>query len=368
MTTATKDRSAKLQLTAGELLRAVQDVSRAISRGPKPILKNVRIGDGVITATDLEIQIEREIGVVCEPMLLPADRLLAILRSCDKNDTVTISRDGASCKVRAGRGSWSLPTEDVQEYPTWNPTGAYPVARLPADQFVRAVDAVAYATDSQSSRFALGAVLIDVTSGDPTFVATDGRRLAAVQTETDQAVNDRQTLVPCNAITHAAALARGTYGSVQIEATKSEVIFTLDGATVTARLVDGKFPPWRDVFPADEASPARIDRSELLAATRAAAIVTSEQSVGVDYEWSAGHVTLTAKSSEYGESKVKCPISDAGSCDRVKINPAFLRDFLDGIPHDEDPSVELATHGRGGAVVLQCGPYRGVIMPLAEDA
>jgi len=82
MTVATKERVG-LQMTAGELLAALQDVTRVVSaRGPKPILANVRIGDGLITGTNLEIRIDREIGEQCEPFLLPADRLLAILRAC----------------------------------------------------------------------------------------------------------------------------------------------------------------------------------------------------------------------------------------------------------------------------------------------
>ena len=384
MTTATKDRSAKLQLTAGELLRAVHDVSRAISRGPKPILKNVRIVDGVITATDLEIQIEREIGVVCEPMLLPADRLLAILRSCDKDATVTISRDGATCKVKAGRGSWSLPTEDVQEYPTWEATDAEAVCRIPADQFSRAIEAVAYATDAASTRYALGGVYIDVTNSDPTFVGTDGRRLSAVQTETDQAVDDRNhdaekpgLIVPVGAMLISSALCDGVEGSVQIEATKSEAVISVSGqksrnnasvsVVVTARLVDGRFPKWRDVFPEPTNEPHAVDRGELLAATRAAAVVASEQSKGVLYDFGTS-LTLTAKSSEYGESKVKCKLVEAGTACRVKLDPHFVRDYLTGLPADEEPNVLVHTTGPGGAVTLVCGEYKGVIMPLAEDA
>jgi len=368
MAPATKERTG-LRIACGELLRAVQDVTRVVSsRGPKPILANVRIGDGLVTGTDLEIRIDRELGETCEPMLLPADRLLAILRSCRADDTVTLTPSGTSVKVKAGRGSWTLPTEDVAEFPTWDTSDATPVCRLPADQFVRAVHAVEYATDKDSSRYALGAVLLDVTGGDPTFVATDGRRLSAVQTETDQAVDDSQTLVPATAIRLAATLADRSEGSVQIERTGSDVVLSMDGCTITARLVDGKFPRWRDVFPAADGEQATVERAELLAATRAAAVVTSEQSLGVDYEFNGEAVTLSARSSEYGESKVKCPLVDGGSECKVKLNPAYVRDFLHGVPGAEEPNVQITTHGKGGAVVLSCGEYRGVIMPLSEDA
>lgn len=379
MATMTADKA--LAMPAGELLAALHDVGRVVSsRSPRPILSNVRIGGGLITGTDLEVRIERTLATDCEPMLLPADRLTAILRSCRGTDDVSLTPSGSSVKVKCGRGSWTLPTEDAAEYPTWDVEGAQPVCRLPADQFVRAVRAVSYAADSESSRYALGAVLIDVADGRPTFVATDGRRLSAVETETDQAVDDRTQgdddeeqkkrpplLVPVNAIRIAASLAESDDDAVQIMATKSEVTFEGKAFTITARLVEGRFPKWRDVFPEPTTEPHSVARDDLLAATRAAAVVTSEASNGVVYDF-AKALTLSAQSSEYGQSRVTCEVHEAGTACRVKMNPAFVRDYLTGVPSDEEPHVSILTNGPGGAVVLTTGDYRGVIMPLAEDA
>lgn len=375
MTTATKERTDKVTMPVVTLLKALQEVTRVTSgRHTKPILGNVRIGDGIVSGTNLEVKIDREIGEMCEPMLLPADRLLAILRSVHATENVTLARKGTSVTVKAGRGMWTLPTEDVAEYPTWEPSGLQPVCRLPADQFCRAVKAVAYAADTESSRYALGSVLLDITGGNPTFVATDGRRLSAVEAETDQSVDERNAdadhppvLIPAHAIRIAASMAEGSEGAVQIEATAREVVFSCDGGTITAMLVDGRFPRWRDVFPDGGCEPAVIDRNELLAATRAAAVVTSEQSLGVDYAFGGDALTLSARSSEYGESKVKCAVETSGGCTGVKLNPTYVRDYLTGLPSDEEPNVSVVTHGDGGACVFTCGYYRGVVMPLAKE-
>jgi DNA polymerase-3 subunit beta len=371
MATATKER-AGLTIGAGTLLAALSDVTRAVSsRGPKPILRNVRIGDGLITGTDLEIRIDREIGEQCEPMLLPADRLTAILRACRHDDDVTLTPKGSTVTIRCGRGKWDLPTEDAAEYPTWEPVDATPVCRLPADQFVRAIRAVSYATDSESSRYALGAVMLDcqpTESGSMQhWVGTDGRRLACVQTESEQATDPSLTLVPAAAARIAATLSERSEGSVQIEATKSDVVFTFDGGVLTARIVDGRFPKWRDVFPEATNEPHVVEREELLSATRAAAVVASEQSKGVLYDFGET-LTLTARSSEYGESKAKCSVVQAGTACKVKLDPVFVRDYLTGLPADEEPNVSIHATGPAGAVTLSCGEYRGVIMPLAEDA
>lgn len=369
MATATKAKKGGITATAGELLDALASVMRAVAtHGLKPILQNVRIGDGLITGTDLEVRIDREIGQHCEPFLVPAARLQQILRSVARDADVQLVPDDTKCTIKAGGGRWEIPTESALEFPTWEPADAKPVCRMPADQFVRAIKAVAYATDQESSRFALGAVLVEVKDGTATLVATDGRRLSAVEVETDQAVDDSTTLIPARAVRLMAALATGTEGSVQLEATKAEVVCTTDGATVTARLVEGRFPRWRDVFPSREIQASALPVRDLEAATRAAAVCTSEQSKGVAYTFASDGLTLRSKSAEAGQATVTCELPTCGHATTVKLDPRFVLDFVAGLDADDEPFVEVEAGGPSDAVQLRCGDVKGVIMPLAEDA
>jgi DNA polymerase-3 subunit beta len=368
MATATKERKTSgITLATSTLRAALADVLRAVpTRHAKPILANVRLGDGLLTGTDLEVRIDREIDYHGDAMLLPAHRLSAILRAATGDEVFLIPKE-SSVTVKCGAGSWTLPTEDVAEFPTWESHELQAICRLPADQFCRAAKATTYATDTESSRYALGGVLVEVKDGNPTWVATDGRRLACVETETDQAVDDSQTILPGRLVALAASLAVGD-GSVQIEADAKEVRFTLDGTTITGRLVEGKFPRWRDVLGEPEGEPTVIDVVELLQSVQSAAIVTSEQSKGITLAWTANTLVLVGRSSEYGESKVICPTIAAGSTAGTKLDPKYVAQFLANLPGDEEPHVDVYVKDAQSRVVLRCGPYTGVIMPLAEDA
>ena len=367
--TATKSKASSTTVTIpkDELLDALLAIKPATpSRPAKPILSNCRIGDGLISGTDLEVRIDRTIGEVCDPFLVPHERLLAIVKAAT-GDTVTLKASGTTVSVKCGGGKWELPTESHLEFPTWEPAEMVPVCRLPADQFSRAARATTYATDTESSRYALGAVLIEVAGGNPTWVATDGRRLACVETETDQAVDDRQVLVPAKVMQIAAGMAHGD-GSVQVEANAKEVRFDLEGTTITGTLIDGRFPRWRDVMGEPEGQASVLDVAELLGAVRSAAIVTSEQSKGIDLAWTSNTLVLSGRSSEYGESTVKCPLVAAGTTSPTKLDPRFVIDFLKAIPADEEPQVDVYATDPQSRVLLRCGPYTGVIMPLAADA
>jgi DNA polymerase-3 subunit beta len=355
-------------LNAADLKTALAAVSPAVpSRAPKPILTNVRLGDGLVTGTDLEVRIDAAIDYHGDAMLLPHGRLMAILGAAG-GDEVTLETKGTQCVVRCGHGTWTLPVEDAAEFPIWEPKDARPVTRLPADQFARAVRGVVFAADQESSRFALGAVLVDVKDGVVTFVATDGRRLCSCEMEHDLAVDDSATLVPSRVMQILArvAVAAGD-DSVQLEATGNELLATIGGTTVTARLTDGRFPRWRDVIPSDGGEPTTVLATELLSATRAAAIVTSEQSKGVQYTFTAEGIHLHGQSAEAGESSVTCDIVEAGKACNVKLDPVFVREWLTGLPADGEPTVSVQATDAQSAVVLRTDTFTGVIMPLATE-
>jgi DNA polymerase-3 subunit beta len=380
MTTATKERK-KTRLTgtalnAADLKAALHAVSPAVpSRSPKPILMNVRLGDGHLTASDGEVQIQFELPEwTGEALLLPHARLAAILNAAT-GDLVTLAAGDTSCTVSAGAGTWTLPTECVLEYPTWAVEGEKPITRLPCDQFARAVKGVNFATDDDSSRFALGAVLLDVVGEVVTFVATDGRRLSAVECEHDLAYDDSQTLVPSRVMAILERLA-GVFkdASIQLEATPNELVATLSRskpavliARVTARLVSGRFPKWRDVIPKVDVQPTTVLASDLLSATRAAAICTSEASKGVDFAFAANGIWLHGQSAEAGESSVTCPLVEFGIECAVKLDPIYVREWLTGLPADGEPTVSVQAIDFASAVVFRCDNHTGVVMPLAKD-
>ena len=354
-------------LSAGDLKSALAAVGPAVpSRAAKPILTNVRLGDGLCTGTDLEVRIDAAIDYHGDAMLLPHGRLMAILAAAG-GDEVTLETKGSSCVVRCGSGTWTLPVEDAAEFPMWETKDAKPITRLPADQFARAVRGVAFAVDSESSRFALGAVLVDVADGVVTFVATDGRRLCSCEMEHDLAVDDSTTLVPSRVMQILSKLASAAGDeSVQLEATANELLAEIGGTTVTARLTEGRFPRWRDVIPKDGGEPTTVLNSELLSATKAAAIVTSEQSKGVQYTFTAEGIHLHGQSAEAGESSVTCDIVEAGKACTVKLDPVFVQKWLSGLPADGEPTISIQATDAQSAVVLRTDTFTGVIMPLAE--
>ena len=373
MTTATAERKRRRSGTAldiAALTAAMSAVRHAVSSRPlQPILQNVRLGDGRLVASNGELRIECYIDYAGEPVLLPYHRTLAILRAARAGE-VRLTPNGTSCRIEAGSAEWTLPTENADEFPGTGLDDAPALARIPCDQFARAVNAVSYAADTTSTRFALGGICVEVNRGDGTvtFVATDGRRLSTAEIEIGQDTDDAQRLVPVAAMHTIRDLCDGhDEEAVQLDSTASELIATLPNARVIARLVEGKFPRWRDVIPEHDTSPTTATIDELRAATRAASICTSEQSRGVDYTFEGDTIALKAQSSEFGTAAVTCSVVEPGHACTAKLDPQFVLQFLDGLPADGEPTVSILAKDSASAVVLRCDDYTGLVMPLSED-
>ena len=205
-------------------------------------------------------------------------------------------------------------------------------------------------------------MLLEVAGGQLHAVATDGRRLGAATTTTE--MEDGTLLIPEGA---ASALVRllESAASVAIMRTGSEAVFTADnGARLVARQIEGKFPRWRDVIPKTSAADCVVMGEELLSAVRQASIVTSEQSRAVNFGF-GDEITLTAKSAEAGESRVRCDVVTAGPRCTIGLDPQFVAAFLKVVPAGETVSITAVDSDTG--CVLRAGRWVGVVMPMAVE-
>jgi DNA polymerase III subunit beta len=365
-------------LAVSDLRAALSAVSAAVpTRSPKPILANVLISEGTITATDLELRITAPLeGAGGPAILLPYKRLSSIVGSLVGTDEVTLRADGTACIVEGGNGTWRLPIEDANEYPPGDYANAKPIARLPADQFASLMGTVKFATDNESSRFALGAVLVEFRRptdpetpyGTLSFIATDGRRLCAASCDIEQDSDDSDTLIPRDAIDTLVRLSKGA-GSVQLETSGRELFATVDETIVKARLVEGKFPRWRDVDVDHGVTPSLVVAGALANACEMASICASEASKGTEFTISKEGLFLSARSAEYGESSATCDLVEVGHTCTVKLDPRFVLGWLRCGSIDAAETITLEAKDADSAVILRAGEgVRTVIMPLSRDA
>ncbi len=166
-------------------------------------------------ATDLEVGIRYEVtGVEIDApgaAVLPVARFGSILReSSDATFRIESGNDGTT--IRGERSQFKLPSENPQDFPPIAEFGESSYYEISARLFRELIRRTIFATDNESSRYALGGIKLEWKDNVLTAVGTDGRRLAKMDGPA-QAVGSPApfgdvTVVPTRAMQSARACSR----------------------------------------------------------------------------------------------------------------------------------------------------------------
>ena len=146
----------------------------------------------------------------------------------------------------------------------------------------------------------------------------------------------------------------------------NDILVKSSNSTISSRLVEGRFPNYRDVIPSESGVTVEMLVGPFLSAVRQAQIVTNEESRGVEFTFSSGLLTLNSRAADVGQSKVQLPIVYDGEELTITFDPQFVADFLRVLEPEKQVKVELI-NSESAAVFRSDDAYTYVIMPLSRD-
>ncbi len=361
------------------LAAALQIVAGVVpSRTPKEVLKNIKLtvdgGKAVLIGTDQEIGIRHELQNVetdsTGEVLLPTQRVISILRELT-DDQVTLEATERAVVVKGGHSEFDLSTEDPAEFPNVAAFEDQSYFTVPASALREMIKRTVFATDSESTRYALGGILLELNPERATLAATDSRRLAVV-TAPAQAVGEINVenttpVVPSKAMQLIERSLPDDEDAVAMIAIHgNDVLVKAGGSTIYSRLVEGRFPKYGDVIPSSFEHSIEFVVGPFYSAVRQAQIVTNEESRGVDFKFSNGQMSLASRATDVGQSTVEMPLAFEGDDLTITFDPKFVADFLRIL--DSSTSVKLnLIDGESPAVFTVDDTYRYVVMPLSRD-
>jgi DNA polymerase-3 subunit beta len=361
------------------LLAAFQTAaSVAPARSPKAILTNVKLEatekGAILMATDLDIGVRIEAtGVEAEGVgaaVLSVDRFGSILReSSDEALRIDVGPEGVI--VRGQRSQFRLPSQDPHEFPRIDDFAEEKYYEVSARLLKEIIRRTLFAADAESSRYALGGVMLEFENDKIIGVATDGRRLARMEGPAKAhgggKSGDAMTIVPMRSMQLIERALGDGEGEVQIAARQNDVLIRGPRTVIYSRLVEGRFPRWRDVFPTRrDASKIDLLVGPFYSAVRQAAIVASEESRGIDFHFADGTLVLSGETADIGESRVEMPIAYDGKPTTLSLDHRFVADFLKVL--DPAKSITLEIEDADAAALFQTDDgYAYIVMPLTRD-
>ena len=361
-----------------KLLAAFQTAALVIpSRSPKPILQNAKIAvqkEGTeLLATDLEVGIRCKVsGVEVEQageVVLPGASINSILRELT-DERVSLESDANSVVVRGGRSEFKLPTAPASEFPGVPEFDAEKFHVVPAPLLREMIRRTVFATDVESTRYALGGVLLEIDKKGIALIATDGRRLALMLAEAHahegHTTEGATPVVPTKAMNLIERSLHGENTEVSLAVVDNKVLVRSEGSVISSVLLEGRFPRYQDVFPKSPHAKIEVVAGPLLSVVRQGAIVTSEESRGVDFRFADGQLTLESRATDVGQSQVELPIAYDGEKVEITFDPHYVIDFLRVLDPETTVTIELIDHE--SAAVFRTGDgYSYVVMPLTRE-
>lgn len=357
----------KFHCEKSTLESAVQLAGRAVSsRSSLPILSHVLLrAEGSLlhlSATDLETSIQCQIEArVSEEgsCTIPARVLAEVVGELPEGE-VQVATAGNMTEFRCRQTFFKVNSMAGDEYPTLpQPPRDFP-AQMPQRLLRVALRSVGAATASQEeTRAVLQGVHMTLSGAQATFVATDGRRLAKMELALPAAVEPQQVaILPGRAVSELQKILKDTNEVIEFSINDGQIFFRLPSMVMSSRLLEGKFPNYRNLLPNQFATTITIDR-ELFATSVRRTLVMAQERVSprlVRLNFEGDNLHISANAPDLGAASDVVPITKNGADIEIAFNGKFL---LDGLQTMVSGEVQVLLNEPASAALVK--PVEGAI-------
>jgi DNA polymerase-3 subunit beta len=363
------------------LADAVNWVSRSLSN--RPIMSAllgivIEAQDNQVFLSGSDLETSSKANFLAEinqsgKVLVPG-RLLAEISRSLPSKPVTVQLEGSRVIVTSGSAKFTLPTLPLNDYPNL-PELPETTGVIPSDVFSSAVAQVAIAAGRDDSLPTLTGVHVEINRDTITLAATDRYRLAVREVQWQATQPDLETSALLRARTLAEA-AKSLTGTKNIFISFAPALshdrlagFAGDGKSMTSRMLDGTFPPYRHLLPQDVTTTAVVEVGPFLDSVRRVALV-ADKTVPLRLSFTDGLLELEAGAGEEAQATEALEILLTGEPISIAFNPTFLGDGLQAIG---TPFVQISFTGSNKPAILAgkaerdgeaIENYRYLLMPM----
>lgn len=364
-----------LTITKEQILSGLQAVQNVVSsRTTLPILSNVLVRadkDRVeFTATDLDVTVACSVEAkVKKPgaTTVPVKKLFGIVRELNGNEIDIETDDKNITTIRSGSSFYKIHGLSADEFPPMPKFKDDKKVSFQQENVKAMMKKTAFAVSTDESRYVLNGIFFSLKDNKMTLVATDGRRLALVDEEVDiSEKSSGEFIVPAKAVNELNRLLQEK-GEVEIKYGENQASFALKddkgfSVLVISKLIEGNYPNYKQVIPAEAKERIALVREEFLQALRRAEIMTSEKANSVKLTFGKNQLAITANSPEVGEARETLAVNYKGKEIAIAFNPRYLIEALTALAEDE-VFFELIDELSPGVVKIN-GPFLYVVMPM----
>jgi len=350
----------KLVCAQSDLSTHLSLVSRAVpSRPTHPVLANVLLRADEetqqvsLTAFDLSLGIRTTFAAEVETggnVTLPAKLLNDIVTRLPEGpitinaELATNQSEGIVAVLTSASGRYQVRGMGAEEYPELPMIENGEVTHLPGDALIEGLRGSLFATSPDETKQVLTGVHLTVQPDSLEFAATDGHRLAVVETtsqnadteaEQQAAVGDAtqlQVTVPARALRELERMlgVRQSTESVALHLDQGQVVFEWLDQRLTSRTLEGQYPAYRQLIPRSFERQITLERRSLLNAVERIAVLADQKNNIVKFSINSEsqELALSVEAQDVGSGRESLPAEISGQSIDIAFNVKYLTDGL----------------------------------------
>ena len=350
----------KFTCSTQEFLQALQLVGRAISgQQALPILGNILFkAEGnvcTVSATDLELSIVTSFGATVEipgTITIPAKAILNFAQYNSDPEVTLETKEGTQLHCSSAHSKTMLSGESAADYPSIVPVDGGTGFSLDASSLLDALHYVTFSSARSSLRPVLSGVSLRTEDGKIILVSTDSYRLSEYAITTKH-TEEFSCIVPVKVLEElrtilsskklpkrspteegAAQGERAEAIPVQITLSQQQIELRIENTLLLSRLIEGKFPDYRQIIPKEHSTKALISTRELVTSVRRMHYFAKEVNNNLTFAFTPGNLHMTTPQTQAGRDESDIPVELEGSEGKIALSSSYLLDFLGHMEED----------------------------------
>lgn len=380
----------KLTCKQGELNTNLSLVSRAVpSRPTHPVLGNVLLKADAknqqvcLTAFDLSLGLQTSFNANVEAdgaIAIPAKLFNDIVSRLPEGeitleDSLTETDSDAETEsilitLTSTSGQYKMRGMNPDDFPELPQIEEGMRIKLPVEALIEGLRGSLFATSADETKQVLTGVHLMVQEDNLEFAATDGHRLAVVETpntkpaseenpedEENQASEDTlssfELTVPSRTLKELERMLGLPQSSdtVALQFEVGQIIFQGGNHRLTSRTLEGQYPAYRQLIPRQFQRQVAIDRRQLLSAVERIAVLADQKNniVKFDIDESAQKIALTVDTQDVGSGTESLAAQVTGESIEIAFNVKYL---IDGLKALSTSDIQLQMNAANTPVIL----------------
>ncbi|MCT7948743.1 DNA polymerase III subunit beta [Ancylothrix sp. C2] len=361
----------KLVCAQSDLSSHLSLVSRAVpSRPTHPVLANVLLTADAdtqrvqLTGFDLSLGIRTSFPATVTTggaITLPA-KLLNDIISRLADGEITLDDEspavgkiagpevGIVATITSSSGRYQVRAMGAEEYPELPVIENEVSVRLPASKLIEGLRGCLFATSADETKQILTGVHLKVQKDGLEFAATDGHRLAVLETskqnsseeeiESAEDIQEFSVTVPARALRELERMLAQRQGSeaVGLYFDQGQIVFEWGDQRLTSRKLEGQYPNYRQLLPRSFGNQINLDRKQFVGALERIAVLADQKNhiVKCSINQENQEISLSVEAADVGSGResVAAQIS-SGEPPEIAFNVKYLLDGLKVISASE---------------------------------